>query len=258
MSTRTFVPQTFDATSFASFEPLFQALVERPIASAAELERWLLDCSELGAVISEIGAQRYIDMTCHTDDKTIEAAFLNWIEKVHPACKPWFQKLDQKFLHSPYRTQLAKDRYFVFDRNTASDADLFREDNIPLQTEEGRLDQQHAKLAGGMSVYFDGALRTMPQMGRYMEEPDRRLRQFAWETTTTRRMVHEAEFDDLIDKQIALRDKIAKNAGLPSFVEYAFRMWKRFDYTPADCFAFHDAVEKTCVPLMKKIQIGTF
>ena len=58
-----------------------------------------------------------------------------------------------------------------------------------------------AKVAGAMTVYFDGALRTMQQMGRYAEEPDRRLRQFAWEATTTRRLVHEAEFDDLLDKR---------------------------------------------------------
>ena len=105
-----------------------------------------------------------------------------------------------------------------------------------------------------MTVYFDGQLRTMPQMGRYLEETDRRLRQFAWEAMTTRRLVNEAEFDDLLDKQIAVRDQMAKNAGLPSFVEYAFRMYRRFDYTPADCFAFHVAIEKTCVPLLRQVQ----
>jgi oligoendopeptidase F len=251
---RSFVPKDLNCSSFAALEPLFTALETRPLNSPAELERWLLDYSELAAVLSEVGAQRYIDMTCHTNDQAFEAAYLAWIEQIQPACKPHWQKLDEKFLASPHRRALPTERYFIYDRNTANDAALFRQENIPLQTEEARLDQQYAKIAGAMTVYFDGQLRTMPQMGRYLEETDRRLRQFAWEAITTRRLVHEAEFDDLIDKQIAVRDQMAKNAGLPSFVEYAFRMYRRFDYTPADCLAFHDAIEKTCVPLLKQVQ----
>jgi len=254
MATRTFVPATLDTSSFAALEPLFVALEERPIHSAAELEKWLFDCSELGAVISEVGARRYIEMTCHTEDKAIEAAYLQWIEHIAPLCKPHWQKLDEKFLATPQRKELPAKRYEVFDRNTANDVALFRQENIPLQTEEARLDQQYNKVAGAMTVYFDGAQRTMPQMGKYLEEPDRRLRQFAWEATATRRLVHEAQFDELFDKQIVLRDRMAKNAGLPSYVEYAFKMYRRFDYTPADCFAFHEAIEKTCMPLVRQIQ----
>jgi len=55
--TRTFVPATLDTSAFAAIEPLFVALEERPIRSAAELERWLLEASELAAVLSEVGAK---------------------------------------------------------------------------------------------------------------------------------------------------------------------------------------------------------
>src|SRR5437762_948303 len=113
MTTRTFVPANLDTSSFAALEPLFVALEERPIQSAAELERWLLDCSELGAVISEVGARRYIDMTCHTEDKGIEAAYLEWIEKISPLCKPHWQKLDEKYLETPQHKELPAERYRV-------------------------------------------------------------------------------------------------------------------------------------------------
>ncbi len=250
---RTFVPAALDPQTFDQIEPLYLALENRPIHSPAELERWLLDCSELASVLFEAGARRHIAMTCHTDDPAIEREFLRWVEQVQPLCKPHNQKLDEKFLASPFRRDLPQNRYLVFDRSTANDAALFRKENIPLQTEETKLDQQRSKTAGAMTVFFDGQERTMPQMAKYLEEPDRRLRQFAWETSTTRRLANESAFDDLLDGQIALRNQIAKNAGLNSFVDYAFKMWRRFDYTPADCFAFHDAIEKTCMPLVKKL-----
>ena len=185
MPERRFVPATLDATSFTAIEPLFMALEARVIDSAAALEAWLLDCSELGAVLSEVGAIRYIDMTCHTDDKGFEAAYLQWIEKIVPLCRPHSQKLDEKYLACGFRNALPAKRYEVFDRNTANDVAIFREANVPLQTEEARLDQQQSKIAGAMTVYFDGALHTMPQMVRFLEEPDRRLRQFALETMVT-------------------------------------------------------------------------
>jgi len=250
---RSFVPAGLDPQTFKQIEPLLISLEQRPIQSAAELEKWLLDCSELTAVLSEAGTRREIEMTCHTDDPAIEKEYLRWVEEVQPLCKPHFQKLDEKFLASPFRAGLPKKRYFVFDRNTANDAALFRPENIPLQTEEIKLNQARAKLAGALTVFFDGQERTMPQMGKYLEEPDRRLRQFAWEAMTTRRLADEKGFHDTLDGQIAVRDRIAKNAGLQNFVEYAFKMWRRFDYTPADCFAFHDAIEKTCMPAARRM-----
>ncbi len=139
---RTFVPADLNVVSFAAIAPLFVTLEDRSLGSPAELERWLLDCSELGAVLSEVATQRYIAMTCHTDDKAIEAAYLEWIEKIQPACKPHWQKLDEKFLACPHRRQLPAARYHVYDRNTANDAALFRQENVPLQTEEARNNQQ--------------------------------------------------------------------------------------------------------------------
>ena len=37
--------------------------------SAAELERWLLDWSELSAALDEESSRRYIAMTCHTNNR---------------------------------------------------------------------------------------------------------------------------------------------------------------------------------------------
>src|SRR5690606_18162212 len=35
---------------------------------------------------------------------------------------------------------------------------------------------------------------------------------------------------------------------------YAFRRLGRFDYTPEDCFAFHDAIEQEVMPLLRRLQ----
>ena len=52
---------------------------------------------------------------------------------------------------------------------------------------------------------------------------------------------------------IELRQKVAQNSGYENYRDYIFDAKHRFDYTPSDCEAFHDAVEAICVPLMRDI-----
>ena len=51
-----------------------------------------------------------------------------------------------------------------------------------------------------------------------------------------------------------MRARIAKNANLPSYREYAFRSKGRFDYTPKECKVFHETVAKLVVPLARDLQ----
>ncbi len=57
-----------------------------------------------------------------------------------------------------------------------------------------------------------------------MEEPDRALRQEAWELTANRRLQEAEQFEEIFDRMLALRQQIARNAGFANYVEYAFQV----------------------------------
>jgi oligoendopeptidase F len=46
---------------------------------------------------------------------------------------------------------------------------------------------------------------------------------------------------------------IAKNAHFDNYRDYTFKAMGRFDYTPEDCFQFHDSIEKALVPLLNEL-----
>ena len=52
----------------------------------------------------------------------------------------------------------------------------------------------------------------------------------------------------LFDRMFELRQRAARNAGFANYRDYSFPAKFRFDYTPADCERFHDAVEAQVVP----------
>ncbi len=250
---RQYVPEEVNLGDWNQIEPLFQSLLQREITSLDQFEQWLLDTSELASCLSEERTRRYIAMTCHTDDQECEKRYLEFIETIDPRSKPYWHQLNQAYLNSPYRISLSSDRYQVLDRNVKASVEIFREENIPLQTDAAKLSQRYQKLCGAMMVMFDGKEHTLPQMGKYLEETDRSHRQRAWEATAKRRLQDRDEMDDIFDQLISIRQKVSRNTGFSNFVDYAFLMYQRFDYTPEDCERFHHAIEACVVPLMRRM-----
>jgi oligoendopeptidase F len=253
---RRFVPASINLGEWPQIAPLFVELESRAAraGSAAELEQWLFDWSELSAALDEESTRRYIAMTCHTDNADAEKAYLDFLENVEPQLKPRQFALEQLYVAHPCREKLPKQRFQIFDRDVKNHVELFRPENVPLETEEAKLCQQYQKLIGAQTVNFRGEEKTLVQMGRYLEEPDRSLRQEAWELVAQRRLQDADKCEEIFEQLIQLRTRIAKNAGCENYRDYAFRQKGRFDYTPRDCEQFHDAVESEIVPAVRQIQ----
>ena len=253
---RTFVPVNIDLGNWPLIAPLFDHLETHAAqaGSVAELEEWLLDWSELNAALDEEAARRHIAMTCHTDNAEAEKAYLDFIENVEPQLKPRQFALEKIYVAHPQRPHLPKHRFEVFDRDVKNHVELFRPENVALETEDAKLCQQYNKLIGAQTVNFRGEEKTLVQMGRYLEEPDRALRQEAWELVAKRRLQDVDKCEEIFDQLFKLRMQIAKNAGFDNYRDYMFRQKGRFDYTPRECEQFHDAVEKEIVPAVRSIQ----
>ncbi len=243
-----FVPQTIDATDFRELEPLLEDLRTREILSGEDLERWLVDRSELEAAIGEGEADLYINMTRHTDDELVQGAYASYVQSIPPKLKPVLFELDKRLVSLSSQFPLDEHRYEVILRDTRAGVELYRDENIPIQTELAMLEQRFGQIAGAQTVEFDGKERTFPEMAIYQERSDRDERERAWRAVGERRMQDVETLDGLFDDMIAKRDQMAANADCPSFIEYAFKGKLRFDYTAQDCATFHESVQRAVVP----------
>src|SRR5713101_136845 len=247
---RVFLPSGIHLTDQGRLKELFATLEGRPLPSASDIEKWFRDESELLAALYEEQALRYIRMTCQTNDPEREKAYLSFVENVEPIVKVGSFGLDRKYLNTPARKDLAPDRYSVLDRRVENNVSIFREENVELEKEETKLSTQYQKLTGAMTATYQGQEKTMQQMARYLEEPDRKVREETWLIAETRRQKDREALDQLYDELLGIRKKIAENAGFENYRDYMFRKKERFDYSPQDCFNFHQAVEEHIVPLL--------
>jgi oligoendopeptidase F len=252
-SKRRFVPADLNPADWPQVEVLYRALLERAISSMAELETWLGDFSELWTVMDEFGCRRYIDRSCHTDDEEIKKRFFYFIEEIDPKTKPLHFGLQKKFLASPYAAGLTDKKYAMLRKKWHAEVDLFREENVPLETEVAKLITEYDAIAGEMMVNFRGEELTLQQLAKYLEDPDRGTRQEAWELSAKRRYQDHERMEEIFDQLLKLREKIASNAGMADYRAYAWKEHKRFDYTPEQCLAFADAIAAACVPLVDEL-----
>jgi oligoendopeptidase F len=247
--TRTYIPQNLEI-KWENLEPLFKELTERPINSVTELEHWLHDRSELEAALEEDFAWRYIRMTCDTMSEELLQKFQYFATEIEPKIAPYSNELNKKLVNNEWADKLDEKKYFIYLRGVKKALELFREENIPLQTEIQVEQQKYQSITGSMSVHIGDKEFTLEQAAVFLKDTDRSKRQEVWEKITLRRLQDKDQLNQLFDQLRALRHQVALNAEFDNFRDYMFQALGRFDYTPQDCYAFHEAIEKEIVPIL--------
>ena len=95
--------------------------------------------------------------------------------------------------------------------------ELFREENIPIQSELSVLGQQYGAISGKMTVTVKGQEYTLQQAMKFLENPDRVLREEVYRKVQERRLQDKDALNNLFTEFIKRRDQIAENAGFRQF-----------------------------------------
>ncbi len=250
---RHFLPENFTVTDWQSLEPYFKNLDERVIDSTGALHQWLKDASEVEAVISEDACWRQIKMTCDTENKQLEESFNFFMMEIQPKIQPYADKLNKKLLDCSFTKELNRDEYYTYLRNVKKNIELFREENIPLNAELNVMQQQFGVISGKMTVEVNGQEYTLQQAAKFLEDPDRKIREEVYHKINRRRLQDKKEMNDLFSSLLKIRNQVALNTGFSNYRDFRFAELGRFDYTKEDCFQFHEAVKLHVMPLVNQI-----
>ena len=253
---RKFVSEDLKIDSWGKIEPLFEDLLSRSISTTTELEKWMLDRSELEAVLEEDMAWRYIKMNIDTTDKDLSEKFHFWIKEISPKMAPYSHKLNLKLVDNPFLNDLDSDKYRIYLRGVKKSIEIFREDNIPLFTEMEAKQQEYGSISAKMSIEVDGEKLTMQKAALLLKDTNRETREEVYNKISERRLEDREKLDILYDELISLRQKIANNAGFENYRDYMFSAMGRFDYTATDCYSFHDAIQQEIVPIITSLENG--
>ena len=241
---------TVDPSDWETIAPHFEALAAEDL-TASRVGDWLHRWSDLERLLAESGARASRAKSEDTTDEVAEKTYLHYVREIVPKWTVAAQALKTKLLAVPGYEPLPEHRQFL--RRLRNDADLFRDENVPIQAELQTLGNEYDKLIGAMAVTLDGEEMTLPQAEQVLLDPDRDKRERAWRAVQDRWLQSRQDLDALYLKMLPLRRQLAQNAGLSDYRAYMWRALRRFDYTPEDSLAFGQAIEDEVVPLAKRL-----
>lgn len=253
---RKFIAKDLVVDSWESIEKYFDDLKKRTLTSKVDLKQWFIDLSELNSLLEEDMAWRYIKMTCDTANEELSNSFNFFVSEIQPKIEVEDNILNKKALDCSYISELAfESGYDIMIRNMKTQVELFREENIPLNVELSTLAQEYGMINGAMTIQHDDQELTLQQASKYLKSTDRELRKSVYLKVAERRNQDAEKLDGLFNKLIKLRHQVALNAGFDNYRDYKFKELGRFDYTPQDCFNFHNSIQKLVVPILKEQSI---
>jgi oligoendopeptidase F len=245
------LPDSAAALASATWEdvrPWFDELAERPL-DASTIPAWLDEWSRLEALLMEAASRAMIRYTVNTRDAAAEADYKRFSTTILPQADERSVALQKRLVASGWRTPELDTAIQRF----RTSIEIFREANVPLMSELEELGADYQKLTGGMTAEWEGQRLPLPRLLPFMKSLDRAVRERAWRASVDPYVAARDEMASLFDRMYARRQQVARNAGFASYRDYIFPAKFRFDYTPADCARFHEAVEQAVMPAYERL-----
>lgn len=247
---REFLPEEFKVTVWSRLKPYYDELLRRDISSKTDMEQWIFNWNELDSLVQEELNWRYIRFTQNTADERATEAYHYFIQQIFPKVIKADHRLNEKLFNTTFYKQLDPAEYFIFFREARNALALYKEENVELQLEMKLHSKTYGKLMSQMMVEINGQSYTIQETGDFLQDIDRDLRELAFRNIHQRFNQNATKLDTLFNELLEMRHQIAKNAGFKNYRDFKFKELGRFDYSPEDCFRFHESIKSEIVPLL--------
>jgi oligoendopeptidase F len=239
--------------TWEDFKPYAEALLARPLDDELAHE-WLSDSTKLAKMFSESYSRLAVSNSQDTTDSAIEAKYKAFLDAIMPEIMKFGDAANRKIMQA----EIEPPHFEIPLRNIRAEIELFREENLPLLTEEQKIGMEYDKILGAQSIEWDGKEEpatpgTLTWISPLLESNDRATREGVWTRMAARFLQDREAINQLWTQLLPLRGQLARNAGLKDYRDYVWKSYKRFDYTPQDCETFHAAIEKAVVPAAKRV-----
>jgi oligoendopeptidase F len=241
-------PTAFAKATWDDVAPYFDDLASRPL-DPSTVESWLGEWSRLEELVTEAAARAMIAYTIDTSDREKEADHLRFSSDVLPKMEERSVELARRLLDSGYSTPDLETTLTRF----RTQIEIFRDANVPIFAELEERSARYQRITGSIMVEWEGTELPLPHLQPYLKSSDRAVRERAFRAASEPYIERRNELATLFNRMYDLRMAAAKNAGFANFRDYIFPAKFRFDYTPADCERFHQAIEQTATPAVERL-----
>lgn len=245
----------YSRPDISQVEAQFDALIDKfqSAQSADEQDKILTEINDLRNNYQTMEGINSINYTIDTTNEEIEKEH-DYFDEVRPSFAGLINKFYNTLLSSPFREELEAKRGSHLFALAESKVKTFKPEIREDLKEENQLVTRYVKLIASAKIDFEGEERNLAGLSPFSSSPDRDIRKRASEARWKFYSDNEEELDEIYDKLVKVRDRIAKKLGFKNFIELGYARMGRTEYDPSDVEKFRSHVLKYIVPLSQKLK----
>ncbi|MDP3916854.1 MAG: M3 family metallopeptidase [Nanoarchaeota archaeon] len=194
-------------------------------------------------------AELQVKHTQRTNDEIVDKELSFMRDEINPVLAEAGAKIAEKVIkRDDYPAQFKE-----YVKSARVTHELFHPDIPELQKRAARLETDYEKKYGSLTIEVNGEKFPVTKAGKLLESFDKDIRKEAWNSLKKAFVENQEFFEKNYIELVNLRKKIAEKAGCKDYIEYIFKAKLR-EYTPQDCYDYHEAVKKYVVPRINEFQ----
>ncbi|MBC8046787.1 MAG: M3 family oligoendopeptidase [Fimbriimonadaceae bacterium] len=132
---------------------------------------------------------------------------------------------------------------------------IFKPEIIDDLVKENILCTEYMELMASAIIPFEGAERTLAELGPFIRSTDRSMRKKAVEAKWNFLNSNAEKLDIIFDKLVKARDGIAKKLGYKNYVQLGYDRMLRSDYNPGMIAQYREQILNEVVPISSELKM---
>ena len=178
----------------------------------------------------------------------------DYYDEAGPAVNNYNVEYASALLDSPFRPELEKELSPVLFQSMEVQRKSMSRDIVPDMVEENKLVSEYSKLMAGMEFEFRGETMPRAMLMKYAKSDDRDTRRECYEVLGRGLEAHKAQLDDIYDRMVHVRDRMAKKMGYKNFIELGYYRMGRLCYDQDSVKTFRENVLSDVVPVVARLR----
>ncbi len=195
----------------------------------------------------------YIRYSCNTADE-FYVKENDYFDEIGPQVSNLLNEYNNALLSSPFRKELEEKLSPVYFRHMEVQAKAMSPEIIEDMVEENKIVSEYSKLMSGMEFEFRGEKMSRAALAGYFKSDDRNTRKEAYETMGNVLNTYSDQLDDIYDRLVKVRTRMAKKLGYKNFVELGYYRMERVCYDQHDVETFRKNVLESVVPVVSRLR----
>lgn len=249
-----FKDMQYTRPDFAAYMTKFKGYLQE-LKNAQDKETFfkaLLAIDALSRNLSTLYTLVSIRNSINTKDTFYEAE-MDVMDENMPQFAEIGSTMAQICLDSPFRKDLAERFGAHLLEKYEIRAKIFKPEIVEDMIEENKLVTEYEKLLASAEIEFQGKTYNLSGMMPFMQNTDRSIRKAASDASWGWMASQQDKLDELFDKLVKVRCRIAKKLGFANFIELAYARMTRTDWDYKAARVYRKQIADSVVPLAQKL-----